>query len=212
MGTSPLQVCLIDTRVRNLLFRSFALYSLLFCSKSLILKSNPAHAALYKRVTLSKSLFTKELLWANNSRHSLQKNDLSELLWLLFTKERCEQISCDLSELLEKNEWFICFRQCSRDLFTPKSKSLSSLFTHLLFFKERKGYSIKNEQIDILLTKKAICSKNRRAKFQPCPLVSYIFSFFILSFSILMYVCSWSLTFLVLSYLSLSRFSYFLTD
>ena len=78
---------------------------------------------------------------------------------MLFTKERCEQISCDLSELLEKTSDSYDFD--SVPLCTPKSKSLSSLFTHSLFFKERKGYSIKNEQIDILLTKKAICLLNR---------------------------------------------------
>ena len=67
--------CFSLIRVGNLPFRSS-----LFCSKSLILKSDCerlALLALYKRATMSKLLsllFTKEQPWVNRSSRSLQKS------------------------------------------------------------------------------------------------------------------------------------------
>ena len=125
MGPSPLQVCLIDTRVRNLLFCSFALYSLLI---TLLLKI--AHFKERPWAICSLSLFFKEQheWFACDSSESLSKNNqfaqffkyifhvfftafplfLQSLFApLLFFKERQEQFALQKSGC----EWITLFQE-----------------------------------------------------------------------------------------------------
>ena len=114
-------------RVGNSLLRSF-----LFCSKSLILKSDCerlALLALYKRATMSKSLS------------------------LLFSTERCKQMACDLRESNAKKKWFaqkiriFCMFYTFFPFLCPRANlSLRSLLIRSLKKSKRGRFNKKNEQ------------------------------------------------------------------
>ena len=149
--------CFSLIRVGNLPFRSS-----LFCSKSLILKSDCerlALLALYKRATMSKSLsllFTKEQPWVNRSSRSLQKSYCERIALNFLKKGQCQWFAQDSWESLSKNKqlpgknlFFVCldsFWQFSPFLwanrrslqesdslfFTSKSLFLSQKMSNLL--------------------------------------------------------------------------------
>ena len=79
-----MQVCLIDTRVRNLLFRSFALYSLLFCSKSLILKSDHEQFALY-RSFLKSNMSDSLVIPVNHSQKTINLLNFLNIFFMCFS-------------------------------------------------------------------------------------------------------------------------------
>ena len=126
---------------------------MLFCSKSLILKSNHAqfaHVPLYKRATVIHSLtllFTKEQIALVAL---FKKSDVIDTLVILAD---CLQ---KMSDTLENFVFFVCFWQIFP--FFPKNKSLPSLFAHLLFFKE--GLE---RFAPIALNKRAIVSDSLRS-------------------------------------------------
>ena len=91
-------------------------------------------------------LFKKEQLWANCSRHSLQKSDREQIDIVSLFQKMAWVIWSWFTLSLSKNEWFArknsyisyvlavfhCF-----SLLMPKRESLSSLFALSLFYQEQ---------------------------------------------------------------------------
>ena len=119
-------------------------------------------------------LFTKKWQWANHSRHSLQKSDMSDSLifWkritlLLFHSQKTSnwlEKCVALTMLLRV--FFTAF-----NLFIPKSKLLPSLFAPSLILKSHWSDSLLEKSQLLFCSfnhkKRAIRFKNQRANSQP---------------------------------------------